>query len=164
MASSFVSLDKDHAQNRDGKTVHISEIDELKELDIELTKLFSEIQTNILSHRYKVNRKTGDTGYEYHTYYPGDICHVHGDGEISGLQNNKPSLLRYASVVLHLNTIDQGGELVFPAQNQKIKTEAGKIVIFPPYHMFQHYTTPSTETREVVVTWFVYSGINVYEN
>jgi hypothetical protein len=69
--------------------------------------------------------------------------------------------LRYASVTLHLNTVHEGGELVFPAQNKKVKTEEGKIVIFPPYGMFGHYTTPSEEPREVVVTWFIYANMVV---
>jgi hypothetical protein len=56
---------------------------------------------------------------------------------------------------------DKGGELIFPAQNKAIKTEKGKIVVFPPYATHGHYTTPSPEVREVVVTWFVYSDIIV---
>jgi hypothetical protein len=76
-------------------------------------------------------------------------------------QQDNVTLLRYASVILHLNTVREGGELVFPEQNVKIQTEEGKLVVFPPYGMYGHYTTPSNETREVIVSWFVYNGINV---
>jgi hypothetical protein len=57
--------------------------------------------------------------------------------------------------------VHEGGELIFPEQNKSIKTEEGKLVIFPPYGMYGHYTTPSNEPREVIVAWFVYDGINV---
>jgi len=60
--------------------------------------------------------------------------------------------------------VHEGGELVFPVQNKKIKTEVGKIVVFPPYGMYQHYTTPSDEPREVIVSWFVYNNLTVCKN
>jgi hypothetical protein len=159
----YLTKQKQHAQNRDGKTVCISEENSLKELDSQLNNIFTNLQTDVVKHRYKPLYDSGDTGYEYHMYYPGDICYVHADGEFTDLRS-KTSLLRYASVVLHLNTVEQGGELVFPVQNKIIKTEAGKVVVFPPYSMFQHYTTPSTTTREVIVTWFVYNRITVHKD
>lgn len=160
----FIPPNKQHTYNRDGRSVIISATPELKDLDAELMEVFSEVQNSVVQHRYKVKRRTGDSGYEYHLYDPKDVCHVHADIEIPfDGKTAKTSLLRYASVVLHLNTVEQGGELIFPSQNVSIKTEAGKIVVFPPYGMFQHYTTPSEQPREVVVTWFVYDGITVYE-
>jgi predicted 2-oxoglutarate/Fe(II)-dependent dioxygenase YbiX len=157
----FLTSSKSNGYNRDGTTVNISEIPELKEVDNRLTSIFADVQNNILLHRYKPSFNSGDSGYEYHLYRPNNVCHIHADGELNFSAGLNTSLLRYASVVLHLNTIKDGGELVFPTQNQKVKTEAGKIVIFPPYNMFQHYTTPSEEPREIIVTWFVYNGINV---
>ena len=159
----FLLSDKSYGYNRDGITVNISNIPELKEVDNKLANIFDNVQKNILANRYKPQFNSGDSGYEYHLYGPNEICHVHADGEFSiSAATSNTGLLRYASVVLHLNTVKNGGELVFPAQNQKVKTEAGKIVIFPPYGMFQHYTTPSEEPREVIVTWFVYQGITVH--
>jgi len=153
----FVSKAPTTAFYRDGKTVHISKISELKEIDIYLHSLFFEVQKSVVQHRYEPKFLSGDSGYEYHMYSPGETCKYHGDGEFS--TGDQETHIRYASVVLHLNTIEEGGELVFPNQSKTVKTEAGKIVIFPPYWMFGHYTTPSEEPREVVVTWFVYTGI-----
>jgi predicted 2-oxoglutarate/Fe(II)-dependent dioxygenase YbiX len=144
--------------NRDGKTVNISQTPELREVDYFLHKLFASVQKDVVAHRYRPSTtSSGDSGYEYHLYQPGEVCHHHADGEIS----EGHDLIRYASVTLHLNTVKEGGELVFPAQNKKVKTEAGKIVIFPPYGMFSHYTTPSEEPREVVVTWFIYTDVRI---
>jgi hypothetical protein len=156
---------KQHAYNRDGRTVYISEKENLKNLDAQLNNIFTNIQVNVVADRYKPRFSSGDTGYEYHLYDPQDICHIHADGEIVfNKRTPNTALLRYASVIIHLNTIHDGGELVFPAQNKKIKTELGKVVIFPPYDMYQHYTTPSDEPREVIVSWFVYNNFTVYKN
>jgi predicted 2-oxoglutarate/Fe(II)-dependent dioxygenase YbiX len=143
---------------RDGKTVNISKTLELHETNNYLHALFSEVQRSVLQQRYKPPFSSGDSGYEYHLYRPEEVCHHHEDFEFTDTRQQETSI-RYASVTLHLNTVKEGGELVFPAQNKKVKTEAGKIVVFPPYGMFGHYTTPSEEPREVVVTWFIYDGI-----
>lgn len=153
-----------HVQNtqnsalyRDGNTVCISHTPALKEIDEYLHGFFSDLQEKVIAQRFNVAQPSADSGYEYHKYNPGDICHYHADREFS--THDKECLIRYASVTLHLNTVHDGGELVFPHQNKKVKTEAGKAVVFPPYGMFGHYTTPSSEAREVIVTWFVYEGI-----
>jgi len=152
----FTSSKKETLYNRDGNTIDITHTPELKNLDNKLHEIFNKIQNDIVKYRYKPQVLSADSGYEYHLYRPGDICHHHVDGEI-----DDKGFLRYASVVLHLNTVHEGGELVFPSQNKSIKTEAGKLVVFPPYGMYGHYTTPSNETREVIVSWFVYNNVNV---
>ena len=156
----FISHKKETAYNRDGNTVFITEIPELKDLDNKLHEIFITVQGSIIQNRYKPQASSADSGYEYHLYNSNDICHYHSDGELADTRGNK-TLLRYASVILHLNTVHDGGELIFPEQNKSIKTEEGKLVIFPPYGMYGHYTTPSNEPREVIVTWFVYDGINI---
>jgi predicted 2-oxoglutarate/Fe(II)-dependent dioxygenase YbiX len=161
----FIPTETTHRYYRDGKSVYISKTPELQALDNKLQNFFSLLGKEVIRPRYTPQYKSGDTGYEYHIYEPGQICHTHFDGEVasgSNPNNEAVSCLRYASVVVHLNTPKDGGEIVFPAQNKKIKTEAGKVVIFPPYGMYQHYTTPSDDPREVLVTWFVYSNVSVY--
>jgi len=156
----FASSKKETTYNRDGNTINITDAPELKNLDDKLHKIFQKIQKDIIQNRYKPQGRSADSGYEYHKYSPNDVCHYHSDGEIVDPNANQ-TLLRYASVILHLNTVHEGGELIFPSQNKSIKTEQGKLVIFPPYGMFGHYTTPSNETREVIVSWFVYNNFNV---
>ncbi len=157
----FLQNQKHAAFNRDGRSIDITKTSELHKVDAFLSKLFCELQTDVVSQRYRPPSQceSGDSGYEYHMYAPGDVCHFHADHEFHSSSNN--TLLRYASVVLHLNTVDEGGELVFPSQNKSVKTEEGKIVVFPPYGMFSHYTTPSNQPREVVVTWFLYTNYRV---
>ena len=148
---------------RDGVTVPISNIEELKEMDSILQGVFGSSKLlGCIKRRYRPEYDTGDSGYEFHRYHPGQICHIHGDSEIPTIKSKGESLLRFASVVMHLNTPSNGAELVFPELNKTVKTEAGKIVVFPPYNFVQHYTTASTDNRDVIVTWFVYDKIKAF--
>jgi len=146
---------KDMYLTRGGDTVEISLLPELKELDNKLHNLVQKIQTELVQDTFYPQHKSADTGYQYHRYNVGDECTIHADGEMMD------GLLRYASVVIHLSTNDEGGELVFPQQNKKIKTEEGKVVVFSPHGGYGHYVTPSSTPREVVVTWFCYDGVTI---
>ena len=158
LVSPFIDSSKPTEYNRDGYSVHISNIKELIELDNELHFMFNEIHKNIVAPRYNPQLSSGDSCYAYHIYNPNDICRYHADGEaVDGF-------LRYASVVINLNTVTDGGELVFPNQNKSIKSEEGKLIVFPPYGMYGHYTTPSSQPREVLVSWFIYKDIRIQNN
>lgn len=145
--------------NRTGITVPISKESGLKNLDNRLHILMLKIQTDIES-SFEPLFGSGDNGYEYHKYGIGESCKAHVDGIIdkNTLLSSGGSNIRYASVVIHLTT-NTGGELVFPNQNKSIKTEAGKVVVFPPYGTHRHYTTPAKEEREVIVTWFTLTDL-----
>ncbi len=146
--------------NRSGYTVNISADDRLRALDTLLHGVFNRYYDEVIANTFRPSAKSGDSGYEYHIYNPGDVCKPHVDSEIPAIETGK-SLLRYASVVLHLDTIEEGGELVFPEQKVTIKTEEGKIVAFPPYGTHPHYVTSSVKPREIIMTWFIYSNISV---
>ncbi len=139
--------------NREGNTVDITNTLELKKLDASIHIIMANIQKELVNIRFQPQYNSADSGYEYHKYNPSEQCFYHADGEVSA------GLLRYASVIIHLTT--NNGETIFPQQNKKIKTEEGKVVIFPPNGGFGHYVTPSTTAREVLVSWFVYDGITV---
>lgn len=147
---------KETAYNRDGLTLKITDEKELEDLDKEVSVFFSTLSNEVVKQRYKPSFNSGDTGYEYHLYRPGEMCHYHADSEIC----TKSSLIRYATVILFLTDNDDGG-LVFPAQNVEVKPEKGKVVVFPPSGVFGHYSKPSVKDREILMTWFVYSDIKV---
>jgi endo-1,4-beta-mannosidase len=152
---------KETAYNRDGFTVNITDLaasnEVLKKLDEKLSIIFAKLSSEIVSKRFKPQFSSGDSGYEYHLYRPGNICHYHSDGEVMN------GLVRYATVILFLSDNDDG-ELIFPSQNIEIKPQKGKIVVFPPYGFFGHYSKPSVKNREILMTWFVYSGVEVKIN
>jgi hypothetical protein len=140
--------------NRDGITVNVTKTPELNDLDAQLCQFFNCVSSDVVAQRYKPQYPAADTGYEYHLYRPGDICHYHADGEVA------EGMLRYATVMLFL-TDNEDGELVFPLQNTEVRPEKGKLVVFPPYGFFGHYSKPSLKNREILMTWFVYNSIEV---
>jgi hypothetical protein len=147
--------------NRKGKTVDITKTVGSKELDEKINKFMIDLSNNFITHTFMPEYATSDSGYEYHKYEVGDQCLVHGDGIFSKPNAyNSSSLIRIATVIIHLNTIKNGGETVFPNQGKTIKTIEGQVLIFPPNMNYQHYVTASDETREILMTWFVYQGIN----
>ena len=140
--------------NRDGKSVFITKTPALKTVDDLIAPIMDRLQAEVVKQRFKPMFNSGDSGYEYHLYAPGQMCHYHTDGEVA------QGVLRYATVILFL-TNNEGGELVFPAQNKEVKPEAGKVVVFPPHGTHGHYSKPSNTDREIVMTWFTYVGIQV---
>lgn len=147
--------------NRMGNTICISKTPQLSEVDAAIADFICAFSEEVVRHRYSPEFATGDSGYEYHQYAPGDMCFPHSDGATSFARGESSCLLRYATVVMHLNTVDEGGETVFPIQNQSFKTLEAQVLVFPPYGTHPHYVTPSQQTREIVMTWLVYTGINV---
>ena len=143
-----------YSGNREGTSLMITGTPGLEELDAKINSIMLGIQAEI-SDIYESPFGSGDNGYEYHRYGVGQVCKTHVDGIVDKniLISTGRSSIRYASVVLHLTT-NTGGELIFPNQNKSIKTEAGKVVVFPPYGTHRHHTTPAAEDREVIVTWF----------
>jgi hypothetical protein len=148
------------AYNRVGKTLNISKEPELNQLDTQICEFITKLSDEYISYRFRPAFTSGDSGYEFHRYEPGDACLLHADGEFSFDKSNT-SLLRYATVILQLNTIETGGELVFPHQNKTFPTIEGQVIIFPPYGGYQHYVTPSSERRDILMTWMVYNNIIV---
>lgn len=154
----FINESKKTHYNRDGFSVNITGLsysnELLASLDYKLSSMFKDLSLDIINKRFKPQFNSGDSGYEYHLYRPGDICHYHSDGEVAN------GILRYATVILFLTDNDDG-ELVFPVQNIEIKPEKGKVVIFPPNGIFSHYSKPSVKNREILMTWFIYDKVEV---
>ena len=146
--------------NRGGQTISISKEESLKELDKKISQFMETFSNNFIKYTFRPSFSSADSGYEYHKYSAGDSCAVHSDGEIVFGKNEINALIRYATVIVHLNTVKNGGETIFPNQEKTIKSIEGQIVVFPPYGNYPHYVTKSNEEREILMTWFVYNGIN----
>lgn len=147
--------------NRIGKTVPISEIPELRDVDTKINIFFSQFAQEVVGQRFRPMFPAGDSGFDFHRYEPGDTCLVHSDSEVSFRGDSNAALLRFATVIFYLNTPKEGGELVFPDQKMIIKPKKGLAVIFPPTGVYPHYTNPAAETRDILMTWMVYSNLNV---
>jgi hypothetical protein len=63
---------------------------------------------------------------------------------------------RVAAGLLYLKTVSEGGETEF-VDGRKVKPEAGKIVLFPPYWThFHRGVTPTRESKYVLSYFWIY--------
>jgi hypothetical protein len=76
---------------------------------------------------------------------------IHEDGALND------GMVRIASVIIALNGDYEGGEIVFPEQDVKIKLKAGQALFFPPYWSHPHKTLELHGTyRYTMNTWLCY--------
>ena len=59
----------------------------------------------------------------------------------------------YRVVTLILTLSDTTHQLIFPKQQHSVKLKRGALVTFPPYWMFEHYTTGDDSIRYSLTTW-----------
>lgn len=69
------------------------------------------------------------------------------------------SIDRTLSLLFYLNTIEEGGELVFPKIGKKINVVEGRLVIFPSNWMFAHKANMPKSHDRYLIRVFT-SGIN----
>jgi predicted 2-oxoglutarate/Fe(II)-dependent dioxygenase YbiX len=73
--------------------------------------------------------------------------------------NTLESIHRVVAGLLYLRTITAGGETEFAIDNRRVQSEAGKIVLFPPYWTHYHRgVTPVAETKYVMSFFWTYPG------
>lgn len=65
------------------------------------------------------------------------------------------TIKRTLSVLLYLNTVRDGGELVFPDYNKKIQPREGRVVIFPSYWMYRHGANIPLDTDRYMIRTFM---------
>lgn len=123
-----------------------------KRLTPELNKYIKEYFsfTNLLnpesfnfSHYSLMHLKKGfNIPFHYDSEY---VFENHGFGEV-----------RNFAILLYLNNIPEGGELVFPIQDVTIKPCLGKVLIFPTSFMFPHTTIPALNDDRYVLRMTYY--------
>ena len=81
---------------------------------------------------------------------PADAFQVHFDA-LGKLAN------RYLVFLWYLNDVAEGGETYFPTLNLKISPKAGRLLMFPPYWMFQHEgLAPRSEEKFILSTYYLF--------
>ncbi|SMF53141.1 prolyl hydroxylase family protein [Pseudobacteriovorax antillogorgiicola] len=101
-----------------------------------------------------------DDGYVMACYDEGDTIAIHTDGQCPVEPANG---LRLATLLIYLNTVDEGGETFFPLQDVAVKPVEGRAVIFPPGHMHPHGVHPPKGKRYIVQTWITDPDLVVSE-
>ena len=62
---------------------------------------------------------------------------------------------RYLVMLWYLNHVDEGGETRFPHLEFKVNPEVGRLLIFPPYWMYQHEGLPPVSGDKYILSTYL---------
>lgn len=66
---------------------------------------------------------------------------------------------RYLVFLWYLNDVAEGGATVFPQLDVSVLPKAGRLVVFPPYWMFQHEgQAPRSGPKYILSTYLLFPG------
>jgi hypothetical protein len=64
---------------------------------------------------------------------------------------------RYLVMLWYLNDVSGGGETAFPQLNMKVSARAGRLLMFPPYWMYQHAgMAPVSGDKYILSTYLLF--------
>lgn len=64
---------------------------------------------------------------------------------------------RYLVALWYLNDVPDGGETRFPQLDLKVAAKAGRLLVFPPYWMYQHEgVAPSSNDKYIISTYLLF--------
>ncbi|MGD8526647.1 MAG: 2OG-Fe(II) oxygenase [Thioalkalispiraceae bacterium] len=95
-----------------------------------------------------------DMGYGLQRYQPGEYYHWHIDG------GSHDFAMRQLVALWYLNDVPEGhgGETEFLYQDIKVRPEAGKLVLFPPFWTHEHRAcTLDQGVKYIATTWVVFA-------
>jgi predicted 2-oxoglutarate/Fe(II)-dependent dioxygenase YbiX len=174
MADSLVSNFEDEAQDEDVEWVvnrnvrHTQEVQLSTEVAQKLRRIDAASIAAFINPFYGINIRETELPHILH-YGEGGHYIPHVDAETLykddiGLEMWEKTLDRDLSVVYFLNDDFEGGELVFPAFDLKIKPEAGMLVCFPSDHHYIHGVNAVTSgQRYTIVNWMRIEGMPTME-
>jgi hypothetical protein len=62
---------------------------------------------------------------------------------------------RYLVLLWYLNDVEQGGETRFPQLNLSVAARAGRLLMFPPYWMYQHEGLPPVSNDKYILSTYL---------
>jgi prolyl 4-hydroxylase len=62
---------------------------------------------------------------------------------------------RYLVFIWYLNDVPEGGETEFPDLDLRIEARAGRLLVFPPYWMFQHAGLPPKSNDKYIISTYL---------
>lgn len=91
-------------------------------------------------------------GYGWHEEYS---ILKYGTGQhFTNHIDDHPQYPRRVSTVHYLNEDYEGGEIIFPRFNIRLKPKANQMILFPSTYVYNHSVSPVTEgTRYSIVSW-----------
>jgi prolyl 4-hydroxylase len=67
---------------------------------------------------------------------------------------------RYLVMLWYLNGVEVGGETEFPHLKLSVKPEAGRLLMFPPYWMYQHRGMPPISGDKYILSTYLLFDMN----
>lgn len=124
-----------------------------KDLDNELFRSLSQALHEIREAYPFFKGPFKDNGYAIQRYNPGGYYHWHIDGGSHDFSDRQLVALWY------LNDVEgPGGETEFSYQQIKVKPEAGKLALFPPFWTHEHRAvTLEKGLKYIATTWVVFA-------
>ena len=62
---------------------------------------------------------------------------------------------RYLVLLWYLNDVEAGGETRFPQLDLKVEARAGRLLMFPPYWMYQHEGLPPQSGDKYIISTYL---------
>ncbi len=62
---------------------------------------------------------------------------------------------RYLVFLWYLNDVDEGGETAFVDIDMKVAPRAGRLLMFPPYWMYQHAGLPPVSNDKYIISTYL---------
>ncbi|MBT6331716.1 MAG: 2OG-Fe(II) oxygenase [Gammaproteobacteria bacterium] len=160
----FEDSEEDHYQGRVGQTFE-ENLDIKKSTDMVVSGkenwkdvddlLFTSLAKALTGVKKQFDFFTGpfkDIGYAVQRTKPGEFFHWHIDSGSHQFSDRQMVAIWYLNDV-----IGPGGETEFLHQNVKIKPEAGKLILFPPFWTHEHRgVTLKKDIKYIATTWIVF--------
>lgn len=161
--SGYVSAGKSIPEIKLSTDINLQFLDENREFNDSIGKLISDklsICVNEYKKKYTILNEISDwsldNNYNLQRYYPTEgyfAPHVENDGESYNIR-------RMMVWMIYLNTLNFGGGTKFPYFNKTIKSEEGKIVLWPAYwNHLHHGVVHKSKTKYIATGWFLFDEI-----
>lgn len=62
---------------------------------------------------------------------------------------------RYFVLLWYLNDVGEGGETVFPQLDVRVSAREGRLLVFPPYWMYQHAGLPPVSGEKYILSTYL---------
>jgi len=67
---------------------------------------------------------------------------------------------RYLVLLWYLNDVQDGGETRFPQLDLKVEARCGRLLMFPPYWMYQHEGLPPRSGEKYILSTYLLFGVD----
>ena len=97
-----------------------------------------------------------DNTFKIQRYNPNEAYfaeHCENNGSVDGNMER-----RLIALMVYLNTVTDGGQTHFPAQNISFSPKVGDVLMWPAYWTHPHHGIPSpTQSKYIITGWYLFN-------